>query len=127
MKNIIFSEISIKKIPKGKKYECSNIWKNRILREIPNDILKLTFLERFNLYNNNISLDEKILSCIIGPIVLMDTNLIGSITKKIPLNKCVVNFYQNDDLQFEYIIEVPDKIVDNKEIISYLTFYIIQH
>lgn len=92
--------------------------KNRILREIPNDILKLTFLERFNLYNNNISLDEKILSCIIGPIVLMDTNLIGSITKKIPLNKCVVNFYQNDDLQFEYIIEVPDKIVDNKEIIS---------
>lgn len=92
--------------------------KNRILREIPLEILKLTFLERHSLYNNNIALDEKIMYSIITPIVLMDTNLIGSITKKINLKKCIVNYYQNEDLQHEYLIEVPDDVVDFKEIIS---------
>lgn len=92
--------------------------KNRIFREIPMEILKLTFLERHSIYNNNISLDEKVLYSIITPIVLMDTNLIGSITKKIDIKKCIVNYYQNEDLQHEYIIEVPDNLVDNKEIVS---------
>lgn len=92
--------------------------KNRILREIPMEILKLTFLERHSIYNNNISLDEKIIHSIINPIVLMDTDLIGSITKKVNLKKCIVNYYTNEDLQHEYLIEIPDNVVDHKEVIS---------
>lgn len=92
--------------------------KNRILREIPMEILKLAFLERHSLYNNNISLDEKINYSIINPIVLMDTNLIGSITKKINLKRCIVNYYTNEDLQHEYLIEIPDDVSDHKEVIS---------
>lgn len=92
--------------------------KNRIIREIPKEILQLTFLERHSLYNNNISLDEKIFNCIINPIVLMDTNLIGSISKRIALKKAIISYYQNDNYEYEYIVEIPDKIIDNKEIIS---------
>ena len=84
---------------------------------IPNEILNIAFMERSTRINQIISLDERILSMVLRPRVLVDCNLVGGMVVKLDTNKCNIVYLDNR----EYIIEVPKLLTNNKSIVSVLS------
>ena len=88
-----------------------------LLRVIPVEILHLAFVENNTSINQIISLDERILTEIIRPRILVDCNLVGGIMIKIPVNKCIITTLSSN----EFIIEVPKELTNNKAIMNVLS------
>jgi len=84
---------------------------------IPEDILNIGFMERNTRINQVISLDERIMSSVIRPRVLVDCNLVGGIMTKVDLNRCnIVNLADR-----EFVVEVPKILTNGKSIVSLLS------
>ncbi len=84
---------------------------------IPEDILNIGFMERNTRINQVISLDERIMSTVIRPRVLVDCNLVGGIMTKVDLNRCnIVNLADR-----EFVVEVPKILTNGKSIVSLLS------
>lgn len=90
----------------------------RIKNSIPKELLKIALTEEYYGYNNNVTIEEKILNKIIKGYLLLDLNLVTTISKKIDVSKCNVTYYQNPTKEYEYIIEVPSAITNGKSIYS---------
>jgi hypothetical protein len=81
---------------------------------IPPEVLKIAFYELNNNLNTLISLDEKILSKILRPKVLVDCNLMGGISEHIDISKCNVFDIGNQ----EFLIDVPKTLTNKASILS---------
>ena len=84
---------------------------------IPPEILVIAFSEQDRTLNNMINLDDRMLSSVIRPRVLVDCNIVGGIETRIDLNKCVVNWLSNR----EFVVEVPKELSNNRSIITVLS------
>ena len=96
----------------------------KIKNEIPNEILQIAATEDLGFYNNNITLDEKLLTRVIKAYLLLDINLLTTTSRQVTLDKCIVTSYLNNSKQYEYLIEIPDDVVDGKEVtsVSYILY-----
>ncbi len=90
----------------------------RIKNSVNKEILAIGLMEDNLGYNTAVSLDEKILFKIIKGYLLLDLNILSTISKKIDLSSCSVTYYQNPNKEYEYIIEIPDEVTDGKEVVS---------
>lgn len=90
---------------------------NQIKFAVPMDILNIAFAEYNNYNNKMISLDEKIMTSVIRPRVLVDANLVGGIHTMVDLNKCAITYLNNR----EFIAEVPKELTDGKSIMTALS------
>lgn len=88
-----------------------------INKVIPEQILYLTFIENNDKINQVISLDERILTSVVRPRILVDCNIVGGIMTKIPVAKCIITTLATN----EFIIEVPKLLTNNKSIINVLS------
>lgn len=88
---------------------------NEIKFNIPREILDIAFKE-YDVYNYNkiVSLDEKIMSKVIRPRVLVDCNLISGINMEVDLTHANVSRLPTT---MEYIIEIPKKYTNGKSIL----------
>lgn len=85
-----------------------------IYRDINETILNIAFRENAQIVNQRISLDERIMSQVIRPQVLLDTDLVGSQAIFLSLHDC--NVKQLDAVT--YVIEVPKTLTAQRSIIS---------
>lgn len=85
---------------------------------IPYDVLRLAFQDEYTAWRNGgVTLDEKILSKIIRPRVLVDCNLVGGMEVVIPLDG--LNPESVD--QYYTILKIPSERIGNKTIFSVLS------
>ena len=85
--------------------------------KIPDRILHIAFREHNNALDNFISIDETIMAKCIRPRVLVDCNIVGGVMAMIPLNKCEVNWLQDN----QFIVRVPKEVTNNRSIVSVLS------
>jgi len=85
--------------------------------QIPIEILNLGFVEKSHRVNQIISLDERIMSEIMRPRILIDCNLVGGIETRVDLNRCKITPLDNR----EFVVEVPKALTNNKNIITALS------
>ena len=90
----------------------------RIKNEIPKEILNIAVVEDNSIFNNNITIDEKIITKAIKQYMLLDLSIISTFSKNIDISKCIITPYTNPNNQYEYIIEIPDALIDGMEVIS---------
>lgn len=90
---------------------------SEITFQIPSEILNLTFKEHSNRINQILSMDERIMSEVIRPRVLVDCNLVGGIETRVDLNRCKITALSNR----EFVVEVPKALTNNKNIITALS------
>ena len=90
----------------------------RIKNEIPKEILNIAVVEDNSIFNNNITIDEKIITKAIKQYMLLDLSIISTFSKKIDISKCIITPYTNPNNQYEYIIEIPDALIDGMEVVS---------
>lgn len=84
---------------------------------IPLEVLQIGFVENYSRVNHITSLDERILNSVIRSRVLVDANLNGGITVRIPIEQC--HYFQ---VRIgEWIIEVPKTLTQGKSIVSVLS------
>jgi hypothetical protein len=88
-----------------------------IKRYISEELLTITFKENSRRVNQIIGLDERIRTKVIQPVIMVDANLVGGITTKIPVNDCNVKTMDTNEL----IIEVPKTLTGGKSILSALS------
>ena len=84
---------------------------------IPPEVLQIGFVENFGRVNHITSLDERILNSVIRARVIVDANIAGGVTIKVPVDNC--NIVQGRP--GEFIIEVPKKLTQGKSIVSVLS------
>ena len=97
---------------------------DRIFREINEHILKLAFLRKSEFFSVNTTLASQIEDLVIRNIVLKDTNLLGGITVRLPLNQCQLNYYEQNLTNHNLVIKVPYKLTNNKKIIEATTLMV---
>lgn len=90
----------------------------KIKNEIPKEILQIAATEDLSFYNSNVTIDEKLMTRVIKNYLLMDINLLTTTSRQITLDRCIVTQYLNNSKQYEYLIEIPDSVLDGKEVIS---------
>ena len=90
----------------------------RIKNEIPKEILNIAVVEDNSIFNNNITIDEKIITKAIKQYMLLDLSIISTFSKKIDISKCIITPYTNPNNQYEYIVEIPDALIDGMEVVS---------
>lgn len=95
-----------------------NYCMQRIKNEIPREILIIAATEENFGYNQNVTLEEKIMARVIKARLLLDVEIMSTISRQISLKNCTVTGYKTLDSQFEYLVEVPDSVLDGKEIVS---------
>ena len=81
---------------------------------IPNEVLQIGFVENFGRVNTITSLDERILSSVIRPRVLIDANLVGGVMIKVPIVGCT--YFES--MPGEVIINVPKKLTMGRSIVT---------
>ena len=84
---------------------------------IPEEVLTIGFKEKDAKINSIIGLDEKILTTVIRPRVMVDANLCGGVPMKINTSDCKITLLHTN----EFIVEVPKTLTNNRSIISVLT------
>jgi len=84
---------------------------------IPYEILSISFSESNDNLNQNISLDERILSSILRPRVLVDANIVGGTEIRVSLNLCRTTFLNNR----EFVVEVPKSLTGGRSIMTLLS------
>lgn len=84
---------------------------------IPPEVLQITFMEYGYGTNQIISMDERILNTVIRPRVLLDTNLVGGVMVRIPIDKCNVQEVYNR----EFLITVPKHLTSGRSMVSVLS------
>ena len=84
---------------------------------IPPEVLQIGFVENFNRVNHVVSLDERILNSVIRARVIVDANLNGGTTVRIPVDRCE---YQEVNGR-EWILTVPKVLTQGKSIVSALS------
>jgi len=84
---------------------------------IPPEILGIGFMEKSNMINTSVSLEEMIMSKVLRPRVLVDTNLVGGIQTVISLDKCNISVLPTG----ETVVKVPKTATNNKSIMSVLS------
>ena len=62
----------------------------RIKNEIPKEILNIAVVEDNSIFNNNITIDEKIITKAIKQYMLLDLSIISTFSKKIDISKCII-------------------------------------
>lgn len=87
-----------------------------IMDTIDEEVLTIATVEKNPKLNKILTLAEKIRTQVIMAIVIKDVEILSSITRKIPLNKCTVSRFVN--YTNDYVIEVPSKLVGGKKIID---------
>lgn len=88
---------------------------NEIKFNIPSEILQIAFQEYGEVnINKIISLDERIMNCVIRPRCLVDCNIVSGIDMTIDLYQCTLHMLNN----FEHIIEVPKHLTGGKSILT---------
>lgn len=90
---------------------------NDIHFKIPNRMLNIAFREQVSAIDNFISIDDAIMTKVLRPRILVDTNLVGGVITLIPINGCEVSWLQN----MQYLVRVPKTLTNNKAIISVLS------
>ena len=91
---------------------------DRIFREINPEILTLAFMRKSDFFSIKTTLAAQIEDLVIKNIVLKDTNLIGGITVRLPLNNCRLNYYEQNMTGHNLVIFVPYNLTNNKKIIE---------
>jgi len=84
---------------------------------IPMEVLVIAFSEQDRTLNNMINLDDRLLSAVIRPRVLVDCNIVGGIETKINLEQCKITSLSNR----EYVVEIPKDLTNNRSIITVLS------
>jgi len=84
---------------------------------IPPEILTIAFQEMNQQLNSMLSLDDRILSAVIRPRVMVDCNLVGGIETRVDLNMCSISYLSNR----EFIAEVPKELTNGASIITVLS------
>lgn len=84
---------------------------------IPSEVLQVAFMEYGSSTNQIISMDERILNSVIRPRVLLDTNLVGGVLVRIPIDQCHVR----EMLNREFLIEVPKHLTSGRSMVSVLS------
>ena len=84
---------------------------------IPPEVLQITFMEYGSSTNQVISMDERILNAVIRPRVLLDTNLVGGVLVRVPIDQC----YVREMLNREFLIEVPKHLTSGRSMVSVLS------
>lgn len=85
--------------------------------QIPIEILQIAFTENSQHLNQMISLDDRILSSIIRPRVMVDANLVGGIETRISLNDCNISAMNNR----EFVVDIPKSLTSHRSIVSVLS------
>ena len=85
--------------------------------DIPTEILNIAFTEYNTFGNRMFSLDEKIISTFVRPVVLVDMNVVGGVHLTVSLDRCNLR----DLNEREYIVEVPKNVVGGASILSALS------
>ena len=93
---------------------------------IPNRILQLAFLSRYN--GSNLippTIDEQIEKLVIKAKVLVDINLVGGVAITLPVDKCYQEIIPYNPTANYMIINVPYELTDGRDILSALslTYY----
>ena len=94
---------------------------DRILREIPTEILHMAFLRKSSFFGIETSLESQITDLVIKKIVLRDTNVIGGVTITIDLNKCNMTYYEKNRTAHNVVIKVPFGVTNKKKILEPLS------
>ena len=94
---------------------------NRIIREIPNEILHMAFLRKSSYFSIETSLEKQITDLVIKNTVLIDTNVVGGITVIIPLEKCNLRYYEKNVTEHNLIIQIPYRVTNGKKVLSPLS------
>ena len=84
---------------------------------IPLEVLVIAFSESDRTLNNMINIDDRMMSAVIRPRVLVDCNIVGGIETRIDINRCNISWLSNR----EFIIEVPKELTDGRSIITVLS------
>lgn len=85
--------------------------------QIPSEILNIGFNQYDVLDNRLVNIDEKIMSRVIRPRVMMDANLVGGIEIRINVGECGIQLLSDN----EFIITVPKTLTSGRPIISALS------
>ena len=86
-----------------------------ILNTVNETLLELAFREKHRIINNTLTLEEKIRTQVLVSKVLSDVKSLSGIRKNIVLSKCYIRQVADTT---DYIVEIPDKLLGNREIVS---------
>lgn len=81
-------------------------------RNIPEEVLDLAYRDSNPRYNSITSLDDRILTKLIRPKIMVDINVVGGIPITIDTSKCKIETLTYN----EYIVVVPKSITNNQSI-----------
>ena len=93
----------------------------RIMREIPLEVLHMAFLRKSSFFGIETSLEKQITDLVIKKTVLRDTNVIGGITITLSLDKCDISYYEKNMTGHNMIIRVPYRVTNKKKILEPLS------
>jgi len=93
----------------------------RVMREIPSEILHMAFLRKSSFFGIETTLEQQITDLVIKKIVLRDTNIIGGITVTISLDKCDITYYEKNMTNHNMVIKVPYRVTNKKKILEPLS------
>jgi hypothetical protein len=94
---------------------------DRIMREIPREILHMAFLRKAHYFSVETTLDKQITDLVIKKIVLRDTNVVGGMTITIPTEKCNLRYYEKNNTEHNLVIQVPYSVTGGKKILEPLS------
>jgi len=94
---------------------------DRIMREIPREILHMAFLRKSSYFGIETTLDKQISDLVIKKVVLRDTNVVGGITLTISTENCNLRYYEKNSTEHNLVIQVPYKITNGKKILEPLS------
>lgn len=96
----------------------NNAMNDLINYEIPKDVLEIAFPDN----GFNISLEERIISKCVRPVILRDLNLVSGNSVYVMLKDCEIKATRNADNIYsaatEFIVKVPKELTNDKSIIS---------
>ena len=90
---------------------------NAVMMEIPNQVLEIAFPQPTS--GMILSLEERMLSRCVRPLILMDMNLVGDMMVYIPIQNCNVIAISNMQVGAtqSFIVDVPKHLTNNKTIL----------
>lgn len=88
---------------------------NYIKRHIPREVLYIGLVTPDDVINKYTTIDDKIITNVINPIVKVDLNLMGGVITQIELNRCRIEQIPHT---FDFLIKVPKHLTAHRSIIA---------
>jgi len=94
---------------------------NKALQEVhfqtPHEVLNICYVENNQVLNQAATIDERLMTTVIRPRVLVDCNLVGGVETKVALNRANITNLST----FEFLVNIPKDQTAGRSIISVLS------